>query len=133
MPSVSLFRLYALRVAYLILGGGLAIYIWPTVFHHTPAAAASRGIQLSLLAGLGAMGLLGLRYPVKMIPILLFELFWKATYLIAFALPLWRAHQITDAIAADVQAVLMVVIFLPLIPWVYVWREYITAHGDRWR
>jgi hypothetical protein len=68
-----------------------------------------------------------------MIPILLFELLWKVIYLIAFALPLWRAHQITDAVAADITAVLMVVIFLPLIPWVYVWREYITARGDRWR
>jgi hypothetical protein len=133
MPTVSLLRLYTLRLCYLILGGGLAIYIWPSVIHHTPELAASRGIQLSLFAGLGAIALLGLRYPVKMIPILLFELLWKVIYLIAFALPLWRAHQITDAVAADISAVLMVVIFLPLIPWVYVWREYITARGDRWR
>ena len=126
-------RLYTLRLAYLILGGGLALYIWPDVIHHTPGLAASHGIQLSLLAGLGATALLGLRYPVKMIPILLFELLWKAIYLIAFALPLWRAHQITPAVAADISAVLMVVIFLPLIPWLYVWREYVTARGDRWR
>jgi hypothetical protein len=128
-----LFRLYTLRVSYLILGAGLAIYIWPTVLHHTPEVAASAGVRLSLLAGLGAIALLGLRYPVKMIPILLFELLWKAIYLIAFALPLWRAHQITDAIAADISAVAMVVIFLPLIPWVHVWREYVTARADRWR
>ena len=68
-----------------------------------------------------------------MIPILLFELTWKAVYLIAFALPLWKAHQITPAAAADISAVLWVVLFLPLIPWVYVWREYAAARGDRWR
>ena len=133
MHTVSLLRLYTLRLSYLILAVGLGIYIWPTVIHHTPELAVSRGIQLSLLAGLGATALLGLRYPVKMIPILLFELIWKSIYLIFFALPLWRAHQITPAVAADVSAVAMVVIFLPLIPWVYVWREYATARGDRWR
>jgi hypothetical protein len=133
LPTVSLLRLYTLRACYLILGGGLAIYIWPNVIHHTPELAASRGIQISLFAGLGAIALLGLRYPVKMIPILLFELLWKVIYLTAFALPLWRAHQITPAVAADISSVLVVVIFLPLIPWVYVWREYVTARADRWR
>ena len=133
MPTVSLFRLYTLRVCYLILGGGLAIYMWPTVIHHSPELATSRGIQLSLFAGLGAIALLGLRYPVKMIPILLFELTWKAVYLLAFALPLWRANQITPAVATDISSVLVVVIFLPLIPWLYVWREYVKAPGDRWR
>jgi hypothetical protein len=133
LPTVSLLRLYTLRACYLILAAGLGIYIWPAVISHTPQLAASRGIQISLLAGLGAISILGLRYPVKMIPILLFELTWKAIYLIAFALPLWRAHQITPAAAEDISSVLVVVILLPLIPWVYVWREYARAPGDRWR
>ena len=133
MPTVSLLRLYTLRACYLILAAGLGTYVWPSVISHTPELAASRGIELSLLAGLGAIALLGLRYPVKMIPIMLFELTWKAVYLIAFALPLWRAHQITPAAAADISSVLVVVIFLPLIPWVYVWREYVSAPGDRWQ
>lgn len=133
LPTVSLLRLYTLRACYLILAAGLGTYVWPAVIHHTPQLAAPRGIELSLFAGLGAIALLGLRYPVKMIPIMLFELTWKAVYLIAFALPLWRAHQITPAVAEDLSAVLVVVVFLPLIPWVYVWREYVTARGDRWR
>ncbi|MBT9330452.1 hypothetical protein [Paracidobacterium acidisoli] len=131
--AVPLWRLYTLRVCYLILAGGLGLYIWPSVIHHTASFAISLGIRFSLLAGLGATALLGLRYPVKMIPLLLFELTWKAIYLIAFALPLWRAHQITDAVAADITAVLMVVVFVPLIPWSYVWREYGASRGERWR
>jgi hypothetical protein len=107
VPAVSLFRLYTLRAAYLVMAAGLAIYIWPVVIQHTPALAVSRGIQFSLLAGLGAVAALGLRYPVQMLPILLFELTWKAIYLLAFALPLWSSHQITPAmpVAPRVQAV----------------------------
>jgi hypothetical protein len=131
--EVSLFRLYTLRVCYLILAAGLGTYIWPSVLHHTNELAITKGPLLALLAGLGATAILGLRYPVQMIPLLLFELIWKTIYLVAFALPLWSAHQITEPAAEDIKACLMVVIFLPLIPWRYVFRHYILQQGDRWR
>jgi len=86
--EVSLFRLYTLRVAYFVMAAGLGVYIWPLVIHHTNELAITKGAQLALLADLGATAALGLRYPVKMLPILLFEMVWKAIYLIAFALPL---------------------------------------------
>lgn len=130
---VSLFRLYALRVAYLIMSAGLGAVIWPDVIHHTNEFAATRGIEVAQLAGLGLTAALGLRYPLKMLPILLFELTWKAIYLGAFALPLWSAHQIDDATAENIKAVLMVVIFIPLIPWRYVIAQYLWKHGDRWK
>jgi hypothetical protein len=130
---VSLFRLYTLRLAYLILAVGLGAMIWPDVISHTSDFALKHGIQAALLAAIGLTAVLGLRYPVQMLPLLIFEFTWKAIYLVAFALPLWRAHQITPAAAADIQAVAMVVIFLPLIPWTYVWKHYAMKPGDRWR
>jgi hypothetical protein len=132
-PEISLLRLYLLRVAYLILAAGLGAYIWPIVIHHTNELGATEGVRFGLLAGLGATAVLGLRYPVQMVPLLLFELIWKAIYLIAFALPLWSAHKIDAAVAEDVQACLMVVIFIPLIPWRYVFGHYVVKRGDRWK
>lgn len=131
--ELSLFRLYTLRLAYFIMAAGLGTFIWPEVIHHTNEFGAAHGIQTALLAGLGLTAALGLRYPVQMLPVLLFELTWKTIYLIAFALPLWRANQITDAVAADIRAVLMVVIFIPLIPWRYVVAQYALKRGDRWK
>lgn len=133
VSEVSLFRLYTLRAAYLVLALGIGVYFWPSVINHTNEFAASRGVQFALLAGLGATAALGLRYPVQMLPILLFELIWKAIYLIAFAAPLWAEHQVSAAVAADIQSVLMVVIFLPLIPWRYVFANYVRKRSDRWR
>jgi len=132
-PEIPLFRLYTLRAAYFVMAAGLGVFVWPAVIHHSNAFAATRGIQVALLAGLGATAALGLRYPLQMLPILLFELIWKAIYLVAFALPLWSAHQINAATAEDIRAVLMVVIFIPLIPWRYVFSRYALKHGDRWK
>lgn len=133
IPELALWRLYTLRLAYFIMAAGIGVYFWPTVIHHSNELAATHGIQFALLAGLGLIAALGLRYPVQMLPVLLFELTWKAIYLIAFALPLWRAHQITEAVAEDIKAVVMVVIFVPLVPWRYVFAQYVVKPGDRWR
>jgi hypothetical protein len=69
-----------LRVCYFILLAGLALYVWPTVVRHHAAFAMSGCIRASLLAGLGLTAVLGFRYPVKMVPLLMFELTWKAIY-----------------------------------------------------
>src|SRR5215472_9108340 len=120
LPKISLFRMYMLRVFYFVMAAGIGVYYWPAIIHHTSEFATTQGVQYALLAGLGAVAALGLRYPVQMLPILLFELTWKAIYLLAFALPLWSAGQITAAAAADIQAVLLVVFFIPCVPWRYV-------------
>jgi hypothetical protein len=70
---------------------------------------------------------------MQMLPLLLFELIWKAIYLVAFALPLWSAHQINAAAAEDIRSVLMVVIFIPLIPWRHLFTQYVVRRGDRWK
>ena len=132
-PEVSLFRLYTLRAAYLVMAAGLAVFVWPAVFHHSSELAVTGGVRIALLAGLGATAALGLRYPLQMLPILLFELTWKAIYLIAFALPLWSTHQITAAMAEDIKAVMIAVIFIPMIPWRYVFAQFVLKRGDRWK
>lgn len=131
--EVSLFQLYTLRIAYLIMAGGLGVFIWPSVIRHTNEFAIAQGAQVAMLAGLGAVAALGLRYPVQMLPVLLFEVVWKAIYLIAFAYPVWSAHQVTAAMKEDIKAVSMVVILLPLIPWGHVFRQYIVKRGERWK
>jgi hypothetical protein len=129
--EVSTLRLNLLRGGYALLAVGLGLYVWPTVLHHT-VAAAGHGTLVSLLAGIGATAVLGLRYPLKMLPLLIFEMTWKAIYLLAYALPLYLAHQIDAGTAADIGACLMVFIFVPLIPWRHLAASYIMAPGERW-
>jgi hypothetical protein len=131
--GVSVWRLNLLRVFYAVLFVGLGTFIWPKVIHHTASFAVSYGVRFALLAGLGAMAGLGLRYPLQMLPLLLFELLWKAIYLLAFALPLYLAHGIDSATAEDIRGVIAVVLFIPCVPWRYVFANYVSKPGERWR
>lgn len=129
--DVSSVRLYVLRATYLLLIVGLGATIVPELVSHDPT---SRGVIPSLLSGLWLLSFLGLRYPLQMLPLLLFEFSWKTIWLFAFGLPQWSAGKMPPTWPEDFQGIVMGVVLMPLvIPWGYVWRHYATAKGERWR
>ena len=133
MTEVSLFRLYALRAAYLLIAVGLAATVWPIVINHSPQWPLMNSVACSLLAAVSVLAAVGIRYPLQMLPVLLFEIVWKSIWLIAVALPLWSANQIDARTWETVRDCLFGAILIPLIPWRYVISQYVTKPGDRWR
>ena len=131
--EVSLFRLYLLRAMYLLMVVGIANGFWPHVIHHTNAYVENNGALICLLSSIGVFAAIGIRYPLAMLPILLFEFFWKALWFVSMATPLWLAHQSYPGMSGDVFAVGLGVVLCPLvIPWPYVLAHYLAARGDRW-
>ena len=133
MTDVSLFRLYALRAAYLFLAAGLAATIWPLLINHSPQWPLMNGVVCSLLAAVSVLAVIGIRYPLQMLPVLLFEMIWKSTWLIAVALPLWSANQLDARTWETVKDCLFGAILIPIIPWRHVMAQSVTKPGDRWR
>ena len=131
--ELPLYRLHLMRVGYLVLGLGLAVVKWPELISHDSSWPVMDGVVLCLLTALSLLAFLGLRYPVRMLPILLFESAWKLIWLSVVALPRLTAGDM-DAATQDVMfSCLWVVIILAVTPWRYVWKQYVTATGDRWR
>ncbi len=133
MSEVSTLRLYLLRAAYLLISVGLAFTIWPQIILHGTKWPLWYGVGCSLLAAVSVLAVLGIRYPLKMLPVLFFELIWKAIWLIAVGLPMWSANQIDATTLETAQNCLMGVVLLFLIPWPYVLANYEKKPGDRWR
>ena len=127
--EVSLARLYVLRAMYLVLAIGGGIAFLPQLFGHEPTA---RGVIPSMLGGMWVLACFGLRYPLQMLPILLFELVWKTIWLIDYGLPQWRAGVRTMQFTEDFKAIALGVILIPIIPWGYVFRQYLKMPGARW-
>jgi hypothetical protein len=125
-------RLNLMRVGYLVMGGGLVITKWPELLAHEPWELA-HGTVLTMLVAMSVLALLGLRYPQKMLPILLFEVAWKALWLGVVALPLWLDGDLTGATREQVVKVLWVIIVIAVIPWRHAIRQFVLASGDSWR
>jgi hypothetical protein len=133
MTQVSLLRLYALRAGYLLLVVGLGSMIWPGIIDHEKPWTLMQGVVQAMLAAMSALAVLGLRYPLQMLPLLFFEVAWKLIWLIVVAFPLWSANQMDANTFETAIECLMVVIFLIVIPWPYVFANYVMKPGDRWR
>lgn len=133
MQPVSLNRLYMLRIVYLIIAVGLGLMIWPGVIHHEQPWSLAQGFVNCMLAAFGLLCALGIRYPLQMLPVLLWELTWKTLWLLIVALPAWRAGPLDQAMLENLFAVGLVIIIPIAMPWGYVVEKYFKQPGDRWR
>jgi hypothetical protein len=134
MQTIGTPRLLLLRAMYLLLAAGLGLSIWPSIIMGPHAPADSKTVVRAVLAAVGLFALVGLRYPLRMLPLLIFEALWKTIWLVAFALPLWRAGTMDATTAKNAMECLVGAgLVLLVTPWGYVYQNYVRAPGDPWR
>jgi hypothetical protein len=130
--QLALWQVNLLRVGYLVMGVGLVVVKWPLLFADKPWGLAEGTVECILVA-MSVLALIGLRYPRRMLPILLFEIAWKLLWLGVVALPLWRDGRLDGAIREQTVKVLWVVIIIAVIPWRHVFTRYLLVPGQPWR
>jgi hypothetical protein len=119
---------------YLLIAVGLAVNVWPGILSHEGNAATPSTAVSALLGAIAIMCLAGLRFPTKMIPILIFELIWKILWVAAYAIPAWLNDQMDAYTRETVFACMMGVVLVPcVLPWGYIRRTYLPGRGDPWR
>jgi hypothetical protein len=91
------------------------------------------GVTLCVLVAMSLLAFLGLRYPVKLLPLLLLESTWKLLWLGLVALPRALDGTVDTATSKIVVSCSLVVLILAVIPWRFVWRTHVRVVGDRWR
>lgn len=133
MSEVSTLRLYLLRGMYLLMTAGLVVTIWPSIVAPSTSIADEGSVISALLGALAVVAALGIRYPLKMLPILLFELLWKLIWIVAFALRMWLGSGLDDYAAETLLACLIGVVLVPIVlPWRYVFTHYFRAAAEPW-
>lgn len=121
MLKVTRLQLYLLRAMYLLIVVGLGLTVWPSILAPAERMTDPHSVIQSMLGAFCLLSLVGLRYPLQMLPILLFELIWKALWVLAYALPVWLRTGGLDEYAAGVLfACAMGIVLTPIaIPWRY--------------
>jgi hypothetical protein len=132
VPDLSLTRLHLMRAGYLFMGVGLVLVKWP-LLPEADTLPLYEGVTLCLLTAMSLLAFLGLRHPVKLLPVLLFEVAWKILWLPLVALPKAADGNLDAATTEVVVNCSLVVLIMAVIPWRYAWRQYVTSPGERWR
>jgi hypothetical protein len=130
--ELSARRLNVLRFGYAFLGVGLAIVKWPLLLQASSDPVMD-GVVTCLLTTMSLLAFLGLRYPARMLPILLFEVAWKVLWMAVVAVPHLVSGDMNAAISDVLFSCSFVVVIIAVIPWGYVWRRYVRTPGAAWR
>lgn len=121
--EISKIRLIAMRFVYLLTFIGLAPETWQEIINPEDLDPLG-GVAMSFWAMLATLMLLGVRYPAKMLPLLLLQFFYKLTWLLGYGYPLWSSGQLDGYAAGLFQAnAIGVGLDLFIIPWPYVFRH----------
>ena len=132
MNEVTLFRLYILRAMYLFIVVGLGAYLWPGILSPGRHWELMEGQATCMLAAFSLLCVVGIRYPLQMLPVLLWEVLWKTLWLVLVPLPQWISGHVDEAIKPTIFAVSLVILVYLAIPWRYVFVQYVGERGDRW-
>src|ERR1051326_6207138 len=124
-PAVPLWRLYVLRAFFAVLALGQGSIQLPLFFHH-PHWTLNSGVAHSFLLALALLSIVGIRYPLQMLPLMIYELLWKFIWLLGIALPLWLGNQFDADTRASFFEIAPIVVVIPFIPWRYVVAKYVT-------
>lgn len=130
MPEMTKLQLYLLRAMYLLIAVGLGLTVWPLIIAPAERMADPHSVIQSILGSFCLLSLVGLRYPLQMLPILLFELIWKTLWVLGFALPVWLRTGLDEYAAGVLFACAMGVVLTPIaIPWRYLAARHFSAGG----
>ncbi len=130
---LPLWRLYLLRGGYLLIAVGMGMQIGSAYLSPHAPWTLTHGVMNAMLLALVLLSVLGLRYPLKMLPLLFWEMSWKAIWLLCVALPAWQSGKMDASISDTAFACSISVIFLFVVPWPYVIARYVRQPGDRWK
>jgi hypothetical protein len=130
MREVTSFRLILLRATYLAVAIGLFMHIWPRLLGDTSTWSFWRGVGSSLLGAVAVLAVVGIRYPLRMLPLLFFELTWKVIWLSTIALRLWSANTLDAESMQTVRECIPALVILPLVvPWKYALQKFVREPG----
>lgn len=126
IPPVATWRANAIRFIFLLMATIMGSIVWRQVLFESADWEWQRGLAKSMLAALALLSLWGVRYPMQMLPLMLYETAWKTIWIVLIAGRAWLNGKWTPEIEALFYDCIGIVIAYFVIPWRYVWARYVA-------
>ena len=124
--GVRRINIYLLRLVFILMFFVLGKDTWTRILTHQGAWEPTNAVVWCVWTAFATLAGLGIIRPLKMLPILLLEIFYKVLWLLIVAYPLWSTGTLVGSPAEDTTAAFLWVI-LPIVavPWGYAFVNYI--------
>ena len=118
--------IYLLRLVYLLMFFVLGKTAWTHILTHQGVWQPDDAMAWCVWAAFATLAGLAIIRPLKMLPILLLEIFYKVLWLVVVAYPLWSRGKLAGSPVEDeTYAFLWVILPIAAVPWGYVFVHYI--------
>lgn len=130
--GVRRIHIYLLRLVYILMFCVLGKDTWTHILAHKGPWEPNDAMAWCVWTAFATLASLGIIRPLKMLPILLLEIFYKVLWLIIVAYPLWSTNSLEGSQAEGMtMAYLWVLLPIVAVPWGYVFATYIYQSKTR--
>jgi hypothetical protein len=124
--GVRRINIYLLRLVYVLMFLVLGKDTWTHILSHQGPWEPDNAMVWCVWTGFATLAGLGIIRPLKMLPILLLEIFYKVMWLIIVAYPLWSEGSLAgSSVRVETSAFLWVILPIVVMPWGHVFVTYI--------
>jgi hypothetical protein len=124
--GVRRINIYVMRLFFALMFVFVATDAWKVILTHEGPWDPTKAVAWCTWAAYSTLAILGVFHTLRMLPIMLFMIFYKLLWLIVVAYPLWSAGTLKGSPAEEMTYVFSGII-VPIIfmPWKYVFKKYI--------
>jgi hypothetical protein len=124
--GVRRINIYLLRLLYILMFFVLGREVWTHILTHQGPWDPTDAVVWCVWAAFATLAGLGIIRPLKMLPIVLLEIFYKVLWLKIVAYPLWVKGTLVGSPAESItSAFLWIPLPVVAVPWVYAFQTYI--------
>ncbi len=126
--GVPRINIYLLRLLFTLMFLGLSYESWSYIFNHTGPWDNIHAAARVMWGSYAIISFIGILRPLKMLPIVLFEIVYKTAWLFVVAYPLWVKDELIGSSAEGMTRLFVWVVFpIVAMPWRYFFRTYILG------
>ena len=126
--GVPAINIYLLRLLFTLMFLFLTYESWTHILNHTGPWDNANAPAWCMWGSYSVISFIGILRPLRMLPIVLFEIVYKTAWLFVVAYPLWMKNELIGSPAEGMTRVFVWVVFpMVAMPWRYFFRTHILG------
>jgi hypothetical protein len=119
-------NVYLLRLLFLLVTVFVVSDSWSAILKHQGTWEPIRAAAVCMWAAYSLICVIGIVHPLRLLPIVLFEIVYKLLWLAVVAWPLWSTNRLAGSPAEEMtSAFIWVVLPIVAMPWGYAFRTLV--------